>query len=133
MTKNWAIIGISGFSAIIAIVSWSLARLNSSECFSSLSPHGNLCFDLVFIFSIFVFIFVEALVLIIINKKNIFESWVKFTFNYLIIYLIIYYIVPAECDAYLVICKQTVWLFLTPLYVVLSIIFIAYKSIKKNS
>jgi hypothetical protein len=81
----WAIIGACGLGAIVAIVSWSLASLNSGVCFSSLSPHGNLCFDFIFIFSIFVFIFVEVLVLVILNKKNIFESWVKFTFIYLFI------------------------------------------------
>lgn len=80
---------------------------------------------------IFVPIFVVS-ILILFLKESVFISWKKFTFIYLFIYLSLVIFSPLRCD-YIPICKETMFMFFVPTYLVISIFLIIFKSIKKQS
>lgn len=81
------------------------------------------------IFGIFIPIFLITLISYFLKEK-VFTAWRKFTFIYLSIYLLVILVTPSYCDAYLPICKQMSFMFLVPIYFVISLILIIYKSIR---
>lgn len=86
------------------------------------------------IFNIF-FIFIPIFILAVINLKLNdlgFEKWKKFTFIYLIIYLIIYFVSPSQGNGYVWFQRETISFFGSILYSIISLILIIYKSIKKD-
>ena len=83
------------------------------------------------LFLIFIPIFIFTLIFLSLNEKK-FESWKKFTFIYLIIYLIFYFIVPTQGDGYLWFQRETVSLVGSIFYLLFSLFLIVYKSFKKE-
>jgi len=80
----------------------------------------------------FLFIFIPIIILSIINlyiKNNTFNIWRKFTFFYLFFYLLLIIITPSRCS-YLPLCEEFIFIYLVPLYFILSLILIIYQSLK---
>lgn len=95
------------------------------------------CYDLInFIWLLFVFLgslFLPIFINFFIKKDQVFKSWRKFTFIYLLVYLFFIILVPWDWgDAYLPIYKGTVALALVVLYSIISLILIVHKSLKKE-
>ena len=130
MNKNFILIG-SFLGSIIAFISWYYVKVDYNVCYNTfLFPYENICSVSLFIFGILVSILVSSLIIYFL-RESIFNTWKKFTFIYLFLYLFILFIAPFTCDSYFPICKQTVFLFLIPLYFITSIILILYKSFKR--
>lgn len=83
------------------------------------------------LFLIFIPVFIFALISFSLNDSN-FRSWKKFSFTYLLTYLIIYFLVPTSGDGFIWFQRETLSFYGSILYLVTSLILIIYKSLKKE-
>lgn len=91
---------------------------------------GHIYEMLEYYFFISVPIFLTALI----SKNLIFRVWIRFSVYYLALYLILLIISPNYCE-FIPFCKETIFMFMVPVYFLISIILITVKSIqlrKKN-
>ena len=97
--------------------------------------YNSVCVDIVgyfiLVFMIGTTIFIPSLIMFFI-KQEVFDSWKKTFLIYFLIYLLIIIITPWHAgDAYFRIQKDIFALGVSVIYLIFSIIFITYKSIKK--
>ena len=97
--------------------------------------YNSVCVDIVgyfiLVFMIGTTIFIPSLIMFFI-KQEVFDSWKKTFLIYFLIYLLIIIITPWHAgDAYFRIQKDIFALGVSVIYLIFSIIFIIYKSIKK--
>jgi hypothetical protein len=93
------------------------------------------CGDFFRVLKILFMITPAILFLSIINffvSDRIFLSWKKFTFIYLLIYLLIIIIAPATGGDFIKIVKGTLGIFLSIVYFIISLFLILHKSFKKD-
>jgi hypothetical protein len=76
-------------------------------------------------------LFLFSIIYFFYNKYN-FKSWFKKTLIFIILYLVLYFIVPTQGDGYIWFQRETVAFFGSVLYFIFSIILIIYYSLKKN-
>lgn len=83
------------------------------------------------LFLIFIPIFLFSFILFKLNS-SVFEKWKKFTLIYLFIYIVIYLLSPTQGDGFIWFQRETVSLFGSVIYLVLSLLLILYKSLRKD-
>jgi hypothetical protein len=87
-------------------------------------------YEILWMFSmIFVPMFVCG-VFVFFQKEEIFFSWRKFTFGYLLFYAFVLIVSPWQADAYIPISKETMSFLFTGIYAIASIIFVFTKACK---
>ncbi len=100
---------------------------DKSKSFRIENIYEGLIYILVFFIPVLIFTFINMFL-----KDQTFYSWKRITLIYLLIYSFGVIITPSHCDTYFRLCKETIFFFLIPLYIIISIILIVYKSLKKE-
>lgn len=129
---NYITLVLSFLGTFIALIAWIYGSKNSSTCYNqSLFMYDNACEVIFFIFGIFAPVFIISLITLK-SKSNLLKSWNIFTFIYLLVYLFLVIKIPSDTHGldFLPIVKGTVFIFLVPLYIFLSLIILGFQYFK---
>lgn len=132
LSMNWItkkrIIFLSLLSVSIYIISYYNKILDLPYFYRDLCCVDDRIFNA---FLIFVPFFVFTCIFVYTNE-SLFYLWKKFTTIYLTLYFVLYFLVPIQGDGLIWFQRETISMFGSIVYSVVSLLIIIYKSFKKD-
>jgi hypothetical protein len=84
------------------------------------------------LFLLFIPISVIYIFVLFSQRESLFLGWKKYTFFYMLLYFMVYFVVPTQGDGLVWFQRETVSFFGSVLYFLISLVVIVYKSINKS-